>query len=52
MDLIDSAFGNLSDKIISGAADADVLLVILVIYILLKENADKKLILALCYIII
>jgi len=52
MDLINSVSGNLFDKISSGAADSDILLICIVIYILIKEKADSKLILALCYIII
>lgn len=52
MDLINSVSGNLFDKIRLGAADSDIILVVIVMYILAKENADSKLILALCYIII
>lgn len=52
MELINSVSANLLDSIVHGKAESDIILLIILICILIKENADEKLILALCYIII
>lgn len=39
-------------KLLDGNADADLLLILLILWMLMREGGDKKLMLALCYILL